>query len=176
MPTDIFLPAEVRPPQPQEEGLPTALLELNLCYDLRTLTLGELNLAQLKETVGCHSQRFTQTVLAQFGIEGELTDSQHHNPLSVTSAFALPEGLYARVYQYGFAPSVRLRHREGLTTKEFGLNGKYIRRYFNLRCMVSGEHILEYDGVEHGIFRLNSDFSAGREVVDTMYRVYMSGR
>ena len=131
-------------------------------------------MAQLDDSVGAHdAHRFTQTVLAQFSAEdGEETQAE----LEVRSAFALPEGLYARFYRYGFVPAMALRHREGLTTKELGLNGRYIRRYFNLRCMVSGEHILEYDGVEHGIFRLNSDFSAGREIIDSMQKMYTAVR
>lgn len=134
-------------------------------------------MAQLDETVGEDSRRFTATVLAQFPTGGgEESDTGTEAQVEVCSAFALPAGLYARFYRYGFVPTEQLRYRVGMTTKEFGLNGMYIRRYFNLRCMVSGEHILEYDGVEHGIFRLNSDFSAGREVIDTIPNMHQATR
>ena len=69
----------------------SSTLRVNLCYGLRTLTLEELDVAQLDESVGGDAQRFTETVLAQFPTGGgEESDTGTEAQVEVCSAFALP--------------------------------------------------------------------------------------
>ena len=78
------------------------------------------------------------------------------------------DGMVVRFFRYGFVPDARFRTTTvPNTTRELGALGRYIRRYFNTTCMGSDpQHLLEYDGAEYGIFRLNGALSAGREIGD----------
>jgi hypothetical protein len=104
----------------------------------------------------------------------------------------------ARIFKYGFVPDRTLlteplqvvtpvvapsnnfvsqqvfpktSYRKFVKTREYGLTGKYVRCYFDLKCMVSGTHLLHYDGVEQGVMRVNSELSYGRELVDAYTRL-----
>ena len=107
---------------------------------------------------------FRHSVLARFG--GSEASSQSYARVVITSRYKIPTTVkYARFFLYGFVPNP-LNVTAAMRTKEFGFLGGYLREYVNLRCMGTGEHVLEYDGVEQGVYRLNADNSIGRELID----------
>jgi hypothetical protein len=78
------------------------------------------------------------------------------------------DGMIVRVFRHGFVPDPLYRENPTCyTTWEIGVLGRYVRQYFNLCCMhKKAGHVLEYDGAEHGIYRMNGATSAGRIIGD----------
>jgi hypothetical protein len=78
------------------------------------------------------------------------------------------DGIIVRIFRHGFVPDPLYRENQNCyTTREIGVLGRYVRRYFNIYCMhKNASHILEYDGAEYGIYRFNGATSAGRFMGD----------
>jgi hypothetical protein len=137
-------------------------VEVELLYALSADVPADLQTTPLKDPY----ENLRSGVVFQKTILGCFGEGASFSPVVIKSRFRLSERVRAaRFYVYGFVPDPSRTTAAG-RTKEFSFRGPFLREFRNLRCMVSGQHILEYDGVEQGVFRLNSDFSIGREVVD----------
>ena len=120
----------------------------------------QLDLAQLDEEPSTNSSLCKRTITARFG--------ENRVSVVVTSGFPIPD-VYTCVdlyTDYGFAPDKELYCGKALSSKEYGLFGRYVRPYHNLKCLGSGKHILLFDGGEYGLHRYNTDMIVGREIVD----------
>ena len=164
--TSIYMPSRVTVTHSGE-------VELELLYAIKAEFSADLRTAPLQQD-SCRTTVFEKVVLGCF--EAEEGGSPCCTNITVQSYFNLSDSFkYARFYLYGFVPSDGCRSEKKHVTKEYGFNGCYLREYYNLHCMVTSACILEYDGIEQGVFRLNSDFSMGREIGD-MYTGVLTGK
>lgn len=68
--------------------------------------------------------------------------------------------------QRGYVPrGLGMQAAAQAETQEMGLGGIYMRRYYNLSCFTN-KHVLQYDGLDFGIIRLNGRSSYARELGD----------
>ena len=147
-----------------------------ILYGNRVMIPADLDAAQMLDPKADTKVRTTHlvstdlTFCSEEGIDHVISD------VTVESTFDIPRTFrFLRFYRYGFAPCDTLKdpRRETRTTKEWGLSGVYTRPYFNLVCMGSGKHVLEFDGTEIGVHRLNSDNAICRFVADR-YGLHLS--
>ena len=158
----LYLPARVR-------VLDGGSVELDLLYAVKAEVPADLQRAQLEDPYGNRDTCFRKEVVGCFSTD----EYETYANVVVNSAFEISHGATrARFYLYGFVPSPNL-YIGPYTTKEHSFFGTYVRSYYNLCCMVTGQHVLQYDGVEQGVFRLNDQCSIGREVVD-MYASFLT--